>query len=85
MHTQVHGEQEQQHKSLEDRFSRPVITLLIIPYTHWDSDRNKRPYFMDYVTSVAAVSMMYKLEQKLENLKSQAFRNSDAFRPVMWS
>jgi hypothetical protein len=34
MHTQVHGEQEQQHKSLEDRFSRPVITLLIIPYTH---------------------------------------------------
>ncbi len=80
MHTQVHGEQEQQHKSLEDRFSRPVITLLIIPYTHWDSDRNKRPYLIDYVTTVAAVSMMYKPEQKSANLKSQAFLNSDGIQ-----
>lgn len=35
---------------------------------------------MDYVTSVPAVSMMCKLEQKSENLKSQAFRNSDGIQ-----
>jgi hypothetical protein len=35
---------------------------------------------MDYVTTVAAVSMMYKPEQKSVNLKSQAFLNSDGIQ-----
>jgi hypothetical protein len=35
---------------------------------------------MDYVTSVAAVIMMYKPEQKSANLKSQAFLNSNGIQ-----
>ncbi len=35
---------------------------------------------MDYVTSVAAVIMMYKPEQKSANLKSQALLNSDGIQ-----